>query len=183
VQSSVRGSQWLTLQLENGSLQRYMALFLASAIVFCIALLWPLGSFTGAEPITPLDPVTVLLGIIAIVGAFGTVLLHHNRFAALLLLSVVGLIVALLFVRFSAPDLALTQLSVEVVTIVLIMLALYFLPQMTPNESNMRRVGRDILLAGTGGVGLGLLAWSVLTSPYNSIGDFFLANSKTGGGG
>ncbi len=183
VQASVRGSQWLTRQLENGSLQRYMALFLASAVVFCISLLWPLASFTGTEPLTPLDPVTVLLGIIAIVGAFGTVLLHHNRFAALLLLSVVGLIVALMFVRFSAPDLALTQLSVEVVTIVLIMLALYFLPQMTPNESNKARVSRDMLLAGAGGTGLGLLAWSVLTRPYNPISDFFLANSKTGGGG
>ena len=183
VQASIRGSQWVTLQLENGSLQRYLVVLLASTVVFCLSLLWPLASFTGAEPITPLDPVTVLLGIIAIVGAFGTVLLHHNRFAALLLLSVVGLIVALLFVRFSAPDLALTQLSVEVVTIVLIMLALYFLPQMTPNESNMPRVGRDILLAGTSGIGLGLLAWSVLTRPYNPISDYFLANSKTGGGG
>jgi multisubunit Na+/H+ antiporter MnhB subunit len=42
--------------------------------------------------------------------------------------SVVGLIVSLAFLRFSAPDLALTQLSVEVVTIVLLLLSLRFIP-------------------------------------------------------
>ena len=52
---------------------------------------------------------------------------------------VVGLIVALIFVRFSALDLALTQLSVEVVTIVLMMLSLYFLPQVSPSESSVIR--------------------------------------------
>src|SRR5690606_38078379 len=86
-------------------------------------------------------------------------------------------------IRFSAPDLALTQLSVEVVTIVLLMLALYFLPQMTPNESNSPRVIRDIALASASGVGVGLLAWSVMTRPFNSISDYFLANSVSGGGG
>ena len=59
-----------------------------------------------------------------IAGAIGTVLLHHARFTALLLLSVVGLVVSLTFVKFSAPDLALTQISVETVTIMLLLLAL-----------------------------------------------------------
>ena len=54
----------------------------------------------------------------------------------------VGLMVSLAFVRFSAPDLALTQISVEVVTIILLMLALYFLPQLTPFESSAGMVVR-----------------------------------------
>lgn len=183
VQRSVRISQSITKRLENGSLQRYLALFIGAAIIAAATELWPLESFTGPVATMPIDPISVLAALILIVGAFGTVLLHHDRFAALLLLGVVGLIVALIFVRFSAPDLALTQLSVEVVTIVLMMLALYFLPQITPHGSNSRRVSRDILLAGTAGGGIGLLAWAVLTRPYDTIADYYLANSVSGGGG
>ncbi len=54
---------------------------------------------------------------------------------------------ALAFVRFSAPDLALTQLAIEVVTIILLLLALFFLPQRTPVESTPRRRLRDLMLA------------------------------------
>jgi multicomponent K+:H+ antiporter subunit A len=183
VQASVRLAQKVTDALENGSLQRYMALFIGSAVVLGISGLWPLDTLTGPVATTPLDPMSLLMGLTLIVGAFGTVLIHHNRFAALLLLSVVGLVVALIFVRFSAPDLALTQLSIEVVTIVLLMLALYFLPQLTPNESNSRRVTRDIALAGLAGTGVGMLVWAVLTRPYTTIADFFLDNSVSGGGG
>ncbi|MGV8397516.1 hydrogenase subunit MbhD domain-containing protein, partial [Pseudomonas aeruginosa] len=67
-------------------------------------------------------------------SGLATALFHRMRLVALLILSVAGLLVALAFARFSAPDLALTQLSVEVVTMVLLMLALYFLPSRTPAE-------------------------------------------------
>lgn len=183
VQRGVRGSRWLTDTLENGSLQRYVMLLVVATLVAGAAGIWPLANLTGPLPLTPVDGVSVLAAVILAVGALGTVLVHHNRLAALLLLSVVGLIVALIFVRFSAPDLALTQLSVEVVTIVLMMLALYFLPQLTPNESPPWRVSRDVLLAGGAGIGVGLITWAVLTRPYNTIADYFLTNSVSGGGG
>jgi multicomponent K+:H+ antiporter subunit A len=121
--------------------------------------------------------------LILIGAAIGTVILHRQRFMALLMLSVVGLIVALTFVKFSAPDLALTQLSVEVVTIVLLLLALYFLPSITPRESGAGRHTRDLVLAGLAGVGAAGLAWAVLTRPYESIAGYFLENSVPGGGG
>ena len=183
VQRSVRLAQSITKRLENGSLQRYLVLFVGMAVLAAGIELWPLNSFSGNLAMTPLDGVSVLATLVLIVGALGTVIVHHNRFAALLLLSVVGLIVALIFVRFSAPDLALTQLSVEVVTIVLMMLALYFLPQVSPSESSRWRISRDILLAGAAGIGMGLLTWAVLTRPYETIADYYLANSVSGGGG
>lgn len=183
VQCGVRASQWLTDHLENGSLQRYMAVFIGAAVVAGAVGLWPLASLAGPLSLTPVDWVSALGALILIVGAFGTTWIHHQRLASLLLLSVVGLIVSLIFVRFSAPDLALTQLSVEVVTIVLMMLALYFLPQVTPSESPPRRVTRDIMLAGVAGLGVGLVTFAVLTRPYSGIADYFIANSVSGGGG
>lgn len=183
VQSGVRIARSITQHLENGSLQRYVALFIGAAVVAVAVELWPIARITGPSATMPLDVISVIAALVLMSSAIGTALLHHNRFAALLLLSVVGLIVALIFVRFSAPDLALTQLSIEVVTVVLMMLALYFLPQVTPNESKSSRVVRDVLLAGTAGGGVGLLAWAVLTRPYQTISDYYLANSVSGGGG
>jgi multicomponent K+:H+ antiporter subunit A len=145
---------------------------------------WPLSQLLGTVALTPVDGVSMLLGAVLIVATLTTVLIHHNRVGALLVLGVVGLVVSLTFVRFSAPDLALTQISVEVVTIILMMLALYFLPQLTPNESTKGRVTRDILLAVGAGVGVGLFTLAILTRPYDTgLADFFIANSVSGGGG
>ncbi|MCW8958337.1 MAG: DUF4040 domain-containing protein, partial [Gammaproteobacteria bacterium] len=112
-----------------------------------------------------------------------TTIWHRHRLVALIQLSVVGLVVSVAFVRFAAPDLALTQLSVEMVTIILLMLVLYFLPQHTPAESSSLRKGRDLLLAGGAGASVALLAWGVLTRPYQTIGDYFMQQSLPGGGG
>jgi multicomponent K+:H+ antiporter subunit A len=92
-------------------------------------------------------------------------------------------VVSVAFVRFAAPDLALTQLSVEMVTIILLMLVLYFLPQQTPVGSSPLRKGRDVLLSAAAGGSVALLAWGVLTRPYQTIGDYFMQQSLPGGGG
>jgi len=72
---------------------------------------------------------------------------------------------------------------VEVVTIVLLLLALYYLPQQQAPESGLWRRGRDLLLALAAGGGAGLLSWAVLTRPFTTISDYFLDNSVSGGGG
>ena len=82
-----------------------------------------------------------------VVAALITAVLHRHRMTAIMSVSVVGLVVSLTFMRLSAPDLALTQLSVEVVTVLLLMLAMYFLPVRTRMESGALRVSRDLLLS------------------------------------
>ena len=77
----------------------------------------------------------------------------------------------------------MTQLVVEVVSIILMILALFFMPQRIPRASSGRRVARDVLLAGSIGGIVGTLNYALMTRPLNSISDFFLANSVPGGGG
>ncbi|MDP2762694.1 MAG: monovalent cation/H+ antiporter subunit A [Sideroxyarcus sp.] len=169
--------------MDNGSLQRYLALFFA----FVLAL----GSWAWfSAPASPLSVVTQAADAASIVAllmlalaAAGVVLLHRSRLTAIVITSVIGLIVALTFVRFSAPDLALTQLAVEVVTIVLLLLALHYLPPNSPAEDSMPRLARDVLLAGGAGIGLGAAAYAMLTSPFDTISGFYLAQSVPGGGG
>jgi multicomponent K+:H+ antiporter subunit A len=182
-QALFRGAEWLNDVLQRATLQRMVLVLVLASGTLAFFGLWGFGPLGGEVQLTPLDPISLLAGVILCIAALGTVLLHRQRLLALLLLSVVGLIVALSFVKFSAPDLALTQLSVEVVTIVLLLLALYFLPARTPVESSAGRRGRDLLVATAAGLGASALTWAVLTRPYESIAGFFLENSVPGGGG
>ena len=183
VKQLVVAARWFTGLLENGSQQRYLALMIVASLTVVTVALGPLSSLQGPLQLSPVDAVTGLsMGMLAL-SALITVVFHRKRLVALLMLSVVGLLVALAFVRFSAPDLALTQLSVEMVTMVLLMLALFFLPANTPGESSSLRGLRDFILAGGFGTLVALLVFAVLTRPYDSISDFFIANSVPGGGG
>jgi len=173
---------WLNARLHRVSLQRMIAVTLIAAAAAMVTGLWDIA-WRSSVPLTPLDPVTLAAALCLAVGAVGTLIMHRQRWTALVLLSVVGLVVSLAFVKFSAPDLALTQLLVEVVTIVLLLLALFFLPAKTPKESSwLRRIG-DLGLAGIAGLLTAGLTWAVLTRPYESIADWFIDNSVPGGGG
>ncbi|WP_372966033.1 monovalent cation/H+ antiporter subunit A [Marinobacter sp.] len=172
-----------TALIENNSLQRYVMLLVASVVAVAAAPLINLGIFIGDNGLTPVDWPTAISAAILVIAALATAVIHRERFTALVLLSVVGLIVALAFARFSAPDLAMTQLSVEVVTMVLLMLALYYMPSWTPLETSKARRTRDIILALVAGAGMTLVTLAILTQPFSSISEFFLENSKPGGGG
>ena len=174
----------ITRGMDNRSLPRMLTLLVAFAVVLGgTGFLRGGGVLTGDRPLLPVDGISLLGAACLLIAALATVFMRACRFTALIVIGVVGLLVALVFVKFSGPDLALTQLSVEVVTVILLLLALYFLPQReTAVESGRRRLF-DAGLALLAGAGTGALAWAVMTRPYQSISDYFLANSVSGGGG
>lgn len=174
----------LTRALDVGSLQRMVLLFVLSAIgLGAVGFLGAAVPLRGERALLPVDGVSLLAAVGLIAAAAAAVLLHRQRLTALIITGAVGLVVSLIFVKFSAPDLALTQLSVEVVTVVLLLLALYFLPQTTPAESSGARRARDGLIALVAGGGAAALAWAVLTRPYESVAGYFLERSVPEGGG
>ncbi|MFP4137741.1 MAG: monovalent cation/H+ antiporter subunit A [Halomonas sp.] len=170
-------------RFEGGSLQRYMTWLLVASLVMGGLGLARMSGLTGSLGNQPVDGVVLLGAALLVFGGIATAVTHRYRLISLLMLSVVGLVVSLTFARFSAPDLALTQLSVEVVTMILLMLALFFLPQKTPTESSNRRNLRDVVLAGSLGLVVASLNYAVLTRDAASISGFFLENSVPGGGG
>ena len=172
-----------TLRVENASLQRYLLWMLLAALLVSGIWLVRLPMLIGTVAMAPVDGVTLTAALMLMASAAATALCHRRRLVSLVMLSVVGLLVALAFARFSAPDLALTQLSVESVTIILMMLALFFLPRTTPAEASVWRRGRDLVIAGLAGLLVAVLCLAVLTRPYDSIAGYFLANSLSGGGG
>ena len=120
-----------------------------------------------------------------VAATLGLVFLHRNRLLSLILIGIVGLMVSVAFVYFSAPDLAMTQITVEVVTAILLLLALNFLPNQTPIESSVLRRTRDGAIAVAGGVATMALSYHYLLRDFvsPSISEFHLANSYKGGGG
>ncbi|NIP71925.1 MAG: DUF4040 domain-containing protein, partial [Gammaproteobacteria bacterium] len=175
---------------ENGSLQRYLFVLATSAVAAgAAAVLVTSGApggwlaAGGAGATTPADGTNLAVWLLLAGAALATVLLRRRRLAAVIVLGVAGLMVSLTFARLSAPDLALTQLSVEVVTMILLLLALYFLPQQGRDTAKAGQRLRDGLVAGLAGLGAGGLAWAVLQRPPDSISEFYLANSLSQGGG
>lgn len=162
-----------------------VALFAGVGSSLIVPLAW------GDRERVPLTPEFVVLwgiGAFCAVGAAWQAKFH--RLAALIMLGVVGLVLCITFAWFSAPDLALTQLAVEVVTVVLFLLGLRWMPTrvetVAPRQGPLdsaRRV-RDLILAVLVGVALSALSYALLTrnAPL-SISPFFIEKALPEGGG
>ncbi|WP_373504793.1 monovalent cation/H+ antiporter subunit A [Aestuariivirga sp.] len=175
----------LTGGLHNGAMTRYSAVF-ALTVGLAGAAAWLSGTPGAAtRGLMPLTIVPLIGWLLVMVATAGIIVLHHNRLLALILMGVNGLIVSIGFAYFSAPDLALTQASVEVVTIILLLLALNFLPKYTPREGSSGRHVRDAVIAIGAGLGTGLLTMAIQMTDFtqDSIAGYHLANAKPGGGG
>ena len=143
--------------------------------------------------LSALDPLFALLWLIGAACALGAAWqAKYHRMVALILVGGVGVVTSLTFLWMSAPDLALTQLMVETVTTVLILLGLRWLPPRRAPVSlerhalrnNWLRRGRDGTVAIAGGLGLAAATYTLLSSkPPPTISDFYLERALTEGGG
>ncbi|MEM7753202.1 MAG: monovalent cation/H+ antiporter subunit A [Pseudomonadota bacterium] len=174
-----------TFALHTGAFSRY-AMIATVAIVAAGYHAWVTGTVGAAtREIQAAGAVPIAGWIMLVAATCGLVLLHRNRLLALILIGIVGLMVSVGFVYLSAPDLAMTQFTVEVVTIILLLLALNFLPKTTPVESSVLRRTRDGVVAVAAGLATFAMAYhfmlrEAVTTP---ISEFHLANSYKGGGG
>ncbi|WP_373486527.1 monovalent cation/H+ antiporter subunit A [Blastomonas sp.] len=175
----------LIVATHSPSLQRMLlATFAVIVLLIIEGALTGGGSFTGTRAGLAASPVAIGAWLLLIAATGAVIYAERQRFIALIYISVIGLIIALAFVHLSAPDLALTQISVEVVTILLLLLALNLMPKKPPVLSSAPQRWRDALLAITGGLGVGGAAWAMLTrNPNDPISSYHLAKSYSGGGG
>jgi len=172
-----------TDRIQNGSLQRYLAFIVGAALVLGAAGFVEATHRPGSRATIPVNAAAIAGWVLLMAGTVAIVILHHQRLLSLVLMAVVGLMVSLGFLYLSAPDLALTQISVDVVTVILLLLALNMLPKSTPAESGGMRRARDGILASFSGLGVGGLVWLVLTRDFDSISRYYLEQSYPKGGG
>jgi len=185
------GARLCVQMLGSRRLQPQLLLLVLAAGLAGLASAMIVPLLPGDRPRVPVTPAFAGLWVLAGACAIGAAWqAKFHRLAALILLAVVGLAMCLTFAWFSAPDLALTQLAVEVVTTVLFLLGLRWLPKRdelaaadtTPRARWRRR--RDLALAATIGLGLAALSYALLTrhTPL-SIAPFFIDHSLPAGGG
>jgi len=185
---------WLLRWVASSRLQVQMLLIVLGTLFVAWLPLRAGGWLEGTGRMTPLDPAFALLwlvgGVCAVAAAYQA---KYHRLASLALAGGAGLITCLTFVWFSAPDLALTQLSVEVVTVVLLLLGLRWLPRRIEqdDEETLKetllargRRFRDLLMATAAGTGMAALAYAVLMRPQgDTISSYFVDRALPDGGG
>lgn len=183
IESLVAAARAISKGLHTESLPRYVGVIVSSIVVAGAVAFFTGTHGAGTRPTLPVN-VPAVIAWVALAGTcLALVMHHHDRLTTLILTSIVGLVVSLAFVQFSAPDLALTQISVEVVTTVLLLLALNLLPRRTPLERAPMANLRDGSISIAAGVGVAALAYAVMTRNVTSISEYHIAQSKPGGGG
>ncbi|WP_372016195.1 monovalent cation/H+ antiporter subunit A [Pseudoxanthomonas sp. 10H] len=155
-----------TARIANGSLQRSLVwLVLAALAAGAAPFLFGPHALPPARAPQPMPLLGWLLWLVLVACALYTVRIYRQRLLALIVLGGAGLMVSLAFVFLSAPDLALTQLLVEMVSLALLLLGLHYLPPRSPPERAPRRRVRDVAVALAAGLGIGLLSYAVMTRP------------------
>ncbi|AXF54652.1 Na+/H+ antiporter subunit A [Salicibibacter kimchii] len=184
---TIKGSQLITNVQMTGRLRDYFAFI---AVFFLIITSWTMVRFDAfALDLEAMGNVTIyemlLIGLLLV--SVLSLPFIQKRIAAVVVLGFVGFFIALLFVNFRAPDLALTQLLIETVLVVLFMLAFYHLPELRKETSKLTFKWTNAMISFGIGLMMTVIAFSAFTfgqgNGFDPISDYFIENSADLAGG
>ncbi len=169
----------------NGSVRNYLVYIFS----FTVALLG-YAFFRSGENITwnfkghaPFSFYEAVL-LVALIAAAVSIPFAKNRLSAVIMTGAVGYLVTLLFVLFRAPDLALTQMIVETVSVALFLLCFYHLPELQRGRSSRRYLSVNMIVAIAVGIVMTFVALAASgTASLESISTFFIQESYNLAGG
>ena len=122
----------------TGSLKTYMSLILSTVLIVSVVYMFLTDGFAfSTDQLAEPSFIEIAVVAVMIIAAIATIYMNHNV-AAILVLGVVGFGVAILFVIYRAPDIALTQLVIETVTVALFLLCFYHLPKMRKSTDSIK---------------------------------------------
>jgi multicomponent Na+:H+ antiporter subunit A len=168
----------ITRLLQNGNLRYYLNIIIGTAVVLIgsayLIDAWP--NIAINTDISDIPILALLLAFMIVVSSIASTILK-SRLAAIIMLGVIGYCVAILFLLFGAPDLAMTQFSVETLTVVVIVLVIWKLPQFEHLTERGDRI-KDIIIAVAVGALMMLFVLVVTAEPFTSdIAPYFVENS------
>lgn len=177
-------SQKLSNLYMTGSMRHYLMYMFAFIVIAVISTLFMSDGFKYSTANTAtIGTFEIATLIVMIIGTL-TVLIARTRLTAIIALGVVGYSVALFFIIFNAPDLALTQLVIETVSVALFLLAFYHLPKMSRHEERMPFKINNFLIALGVGVMVTLVALSAQSQKLlPSISQYYKDTVYTEAGG
>ncbi len=190
---------WLTMVSEvganrlssiymKGSLRSYLIYMYAGIILLVGSTIWLKDAFRwDIDNLAPIGIFEITISLLIIIGTL-TILITNNRLTAIIALGAVGYTVALFFVLFKAPDLALTQLVIETVSVALFLGAFYHLPKLNKHEKGKEdrkfRLGNFIIALCVGVLVTIIAIASHSQKLVSSISDYYKETvySEAGGG-
>lgn len=167
---------WLTARIQNGYLRRYLIYVISTLIILVTLplLLRDVGDWTLT--LTRVRPYELTISLLIIGGVY-MVVQAKSRLVAIAGLGVVGFGIAVLYILFGAPDLAMTQFSVETLTVILFVLVLYRLPKFETLSPRRARI-RDAILAVMGGTLMAVIVLLAKNVPHDThVADYYAAFS------
>ena len=171
-------AKWQTRLLQNGVLRYYMATILGFTVLLVggTFLRHELGGF--AIDFSDLQIYDAAIALLIVSGAISIIFLR-SRLAAVVSLGISGIGIALVYLTFGAPDLAMTQFLVETLTVILFALVLIELPNLKESVSNGGRIRDALIAVGVGAVITGLMLVALQYPFDSSMANFYAVNTYT----
>ena len=173
----LRLSAWFTDIWHNGYLRSYHLKIILFAEALLAYKLWQSGPISlDWNMLTRPDMYEVAV-VLILIGALIIIVTTSSRLTSVVALSVIGYCTCLIFVFYSAPDLAMTQFTIDTLSTVLFVLVLYRLPSFI-NFASKRVLYRDSIVALGFGTIISLIALKVWSEPISKeISDFYGENA------
>lgn len=165
----------------NGHMTGFIRTYLVYIFTFFVGIslfsLWYNNAFSlEMDEMAPIGIYEVAVALLLVVSTV-MILFAKSRLTSIILLGATGYTVSLFFVVFRAPDLALTQLVIETVSVALFLLCFYHLPKLSRHEERMGfKLGNAVIALGVG-VTVTLFAISAYsTKLFDSISEYYIKN-------
>ncbi len=173
-----RFARWQTSIIQNGYLRYYLATIIATTVVLGSLTFFLHEGLPGGFVWQDLRIYEVLLLLLLLASQYMAIR-SEGRLSSVTALGMVGFVVTIIYVMYGAPDLAMTQILVETLTVLLFVLVFYHLPRMT-RLSPLSTYIRDSVLALGVGIFMTLLVLTSSAIPGQSrVSPFYIENSKT----
>lgn len=170
------GAEKITDGYMSGYIRSYLVYIFAGFAVLAVITMINTDMTFDWDTVSAITIPEVAIMLI-ILAALITILVTSSRMVSIIMLSVIGFSLSLLFVFFRAVDLALTQLAVEAIITSLFLLAFFHLPKSARHEERRRfRLNNMIISVAVGGISIifGIAAYS--NRLFDSISQFYIDN-------
>lgn len=165
-----------TRVLQNGYLRYYLLTIILATVFLAGSLLLMGGGLHWPEQWTEIYFYEAALAVLIVIAALAAVR-SHSRLGAIAAMGVVGYSIALIFLQFGAPDLAMTQFLIESITVVLFVFAFYHLPRFDPLSPPGPRLVHAVVAVLVGTLMTGLVLSAVKVNLFPSISQYFIESS------
>lgn len=178
IESIQSGSFKLTRFYMNGYIRTYLVYIFAFFILILGYTLYKKDAFLiDTANVSSIGFYELVLSLLIVVTTI-TILFAKSRLTSIILLGAVGYTVALFFVVFRAPDLALTQLVIETVSVALFLLCFYHLPKFKKEESKIPfKLTNALISIGVGAIVTAIALSANSTKLFDSISQFYVDNT------